>query len=96
MMDRNRPRDNTELLAALAERLQGDQQYMAYALCAYQSHTGLDDEALARELGTSPEMIVRLALCKRPDVKSARLKDLRELSDYTLADEKALSQVVQR
>ena len=97
MMDRNRPRDNTELLAALAERLQEDQQYMAYALCAYQRHTGLDDEALARELGTSLEMIVRLALCKRPDVKSASFgKDLRELSNYTLADEKALSQVIQR
>ena len=97
MMDRNRTGDNTELLAALAERLQGDQEYMAYALCAYQHHTGLDDEALARELGTSLEMIVRLALCKRPDVKSASFgKDLRELSDYTLADEKALSQVIQR
>jgi hypothetical protein len=57
---------------------------------------GLDDEALARELGAPPEMVVRLAMCKRPDVMSASFEsDLRDLSDYTQADEQVLSRVIE-
>ena len=97
MMDRDKPGNDIELLAALVERLRGDRHFMAYALYDYQQHMGLDDESLARELGTKAEMIVRLALCKRPDVKSSSFRqDVRELSDYTQAHEKVLTQVLTR
>ena len=95
MIDTNRNGKEIQLLAVLAERLRRNPQFMAHVLSTYQQRMGLDDESLAAELGTTPEMVVRLALCKRPDVKSPSFDgDLRELCGYTLADEDALSQVI--
>jgi len=97
MMDTSRNGNQLAILAALAARLRDDPQFMAHVLSTYQQLMGLDDYALARELRTRPEMMVRLALCKSPDVTSASYeRDLRDLSDYTLADERVLSQVIRR
>ena len=91
MMDTSRNGNQIPILAALAERLRDDPQFMAHVLSTYQQLMGLDDYALARELRTRPEMMVRLALCKSPDVTSVSYeRDLRDLSDYTLADERVL------
>src|SRR4029078_12126889 len=92
----NGTKKKNDLLAALAERLRGDRQFMAHVLSDYQQRMGLDDEALAGELGAPPEMVVSLAICKRPDVLQASFEnDLRDLSDYPQADEQVLSRVIE-
>lgn len=97
MMDTSRNGNQIAILAALAARMREDPRFMAHVLSTYQQLMGLDDYALARELRTRPEMMVRLALCKSPDVTSASYeRDLRDLCDYTLADERVLSQVIRR
>jgi len=97
MMDTSRNENQMAILAALAERLREDPQFMAHVLSTYQQLMGVDDNALACELGTRPEMMVRLALCKSPDVTSTSYeRDIRDLSEYTLADERVLSRVIRR
>jgi hypothetical protein len=81
----------------LARKLASNPNYMANVLVLYQEEQGLDEERLARILGTTPEMILRLALCKRPDTSSVDSDDqIRELSDFTLIDEATLAGVLQR
>ncbi|HST21063.1 MAG TPA: hypothetical protein VLR90_08100 [Blastocatellia bacterium] len=88
--------NNNELLAALAERLKDNPRFMAYALAVYKKTKNIDDLALCQRLGTMPEMIVRLALCKRPQRLSFDFADqVRELSDFTLIDEVALNRIIE-
>ena len=85
------------LLSTLARRLRDDRQYMAHALAAFQSQENLTDEELAQELGTLPELVVRLSLCKRPSPSSARFAEqVRELADYTLTDAARLANILRQ
>jgi hypothetical protein len=86
-----------EVFRLLAHKLASNPNFMAHVLAVYQNQQGLDEEGIARKLGTLPEMIVRLALCKRPDASSADFDDrISELSDFTLIDEASLTEVLQR
>jgi len=88
--------NNIRLLAGLAQRLQEKPDYMAYALAMYKKTENLDDLALCEKLGTLPEMVVRLALCKRPRKVSPDFADqVRELSDFTLIEEAALERIIE-
>jgi hypothetical protein len=58
--------EKLKLLGALARRLEGDAEFMAHALSQYQRQRGLDEAGLAQELGASPLILARLALCRRP------------------------------
>jgi hypothetical protein len=53
-------------LDALAARLSDDRFFLASALADYQRRHGLDDAALARELGCDPAALTLLRLCRRP------------------------------
>jgi hypothetical protein len=65
---------------------------MSYVLTVYQKQENLMDEELAQELGTLPSLILRLAICRRPDSSSAQFAEqVRELADYTLIDEAQLA-----
>jgi hypothetical protein len=89
--------ESIRLLAALAERLREDPQFMAHTLAAYQRRERLDDAALARWLGAAPEMLVRLALCRRPESNAPDFAErARELADYTLIDETRLIALIRR
>lgn len=89
--------ESLALLSTLARRLRSDPQYMAHALAAFQSQENLTDEELARELGTLPELIVRLSLCKRPSPSSAQFAgQVRELADYTLTDAARLANILRQ
>lgn len=89
--------ESLALLSTLARRLRSDPQYMAHALAAFQSQENLTDEELARELGTLPELVVRLSLCKRPSPSSTRFAEqLRELADYTLTDAARLANILRQ
>jgi hypothetical protein len=66
-------------------------------LAVYQRQAELDDAALAAELGTLPEIVVRLALCQRPDANSSDFAaQVNALSDFTLIDETLLRRVIEQ
>jgi hypothetical protein len=89
--------ESLALLSTLARRLRGDPQYMAHVLAAFQSQENLSDEELAQELGTLPELVVRLSLCKRPSPSSAQFAEqVRELADYTLTDAARLANILRQ
>jgi hypothetical protein len=88
--------DSINLLAALAQRLRKDPGFMAHVLALYQQEKRIDDQALTQELRAFPEMIVRLALCKRPQAGTSFAVQVRELSDYTLIDEVALERIIRK
>jgi hypothetical protein len=70
---------------------------MAYVLAAYQAQENLTDEALARELGMLPLLILRLSLCRRPDALSSNFAEqVREIADFTLVDEVKLAHILRR
>jgi hypothetical protein len=84
-------------LSGLALKLQRDPRFMAYVLAAYQRQEGLSDEGLAEALGTLPELITRLALCRRPVALAPQFAEqVRELADYTLTDEVRLAGILRQ
>src|SRR5947207_3141109 len=84
-------------LAALARRLRNDPRYMAYVLAVYQRQEDLMDDELIQELGTLPTLVVRLAICKRPDSSSSQFAEqVRELADYTLSDATQLASILRQ
>jgi hypothetical protein len=86
-----------EMFKPLAQKLASNPDFMAHVLAVYQKQEGLDEDGVAYRLGTLPEMMVRLALCKRPIANSRDFDDrLSELSDFTLIDEAILAEVLQR
>src|SRR5437588_12207338 len=77
----------TSPLATLAQRLAGEQNFLACVLQAYRQPENLSDDALAARLHTSPEMLTRLALCKRPKVDSPQFaEDVRQIAAYAQVD----------
>jgi hypothetical protein len=93
----NIEQDQIRLLAAMARRLRDDPRFMAHALAAYQEQKGLDDESLSRDLDALPEMLVRLALCERPEPDAPDFAErARALADYTLIDEARLVAVIRQ
>jgi hypothetical protein len=82
-----RTNGRNKLLTELAERLKENPAFMAYALSTYQRSRGLGDDDLADELRASREMIIRLALCKRPDLASRFFdQQVKDLSAYSGID----------
>lgn len=84
-------------LAGLASRLQNDPAFMASILAVYQKQERLSDEALVAQLRSTPEMMVRLALCKRPEATSSRFADqVRQIAAYTNLDAAQLAQMIRQ
>ncbi len=85
------------LLKSLAQRLETDPRFMAYALALYRRQEGIKIEELAQLLGLMPEMMARLALCLRPDSNSPQFAaQVREIADYTVADEGHLANLLRQ
>ena len=84
-------------LTAFARRFQNDPQFMASALAAYQTHEGLGAEDLAQTLGIWPEMLTRLALCRRPSADAPQFAEqVRAIADYTMTDEAQLANILRQ
>lgn len=93
----NNDEQSIQLLTALAQRLRSDPEFMAHTLARYQQQQGLDESALAAELGALPEMVLRLALCRRPAPDAPDFAgQVRALADFTLLDEARLTRVIRR
>jgi len=87
--------NDNQLLRAMAAKLSNNPEFMAFVLANCQQQEGLDELALAKRLQTLPDMLVRLALCKRPSAHSTEFDvQVRELSDYTLIDERLLAELI--
>lgn len=92
-------KDETDnpLLKSLAQRLETDPRFMAYALALYRRQEGIEGEELSQSLGLMPEMMARLALCLRPDSNSPQFAaQVSEIADYTLADEGRLANLLRQ
>jgi hypothetical protein len=73
-----------EHLMALAQRLEADTHFMAWVMKRYQLTENLTVEALAQRLNTTPQLLTRLALCKRPDFTAVEFpQQLQQLANYT-------------
>jgi hypothetical protein len=83
------------MLAALATRLEGNPEFMAYALARYQSRHGISREDLSWQLGLTIEGFVKLALCRRPDSTSGEFdRRVKDLSEYTRGNPHTLARVI--
>ena len=81
----------------LAKRLRHDPRSMSYALANHYRQDELDAVPLAESLGISTELLIRLALCKRPDPASEEFANqVREIADYTLTDEAQLASLLRQ
>jgi len=88
---------SAEALAQLAERLEGNPDFMAYVLAAYRRQEGLSEDELAAELSVLPALVIRLALCKRPNEASPGFAErVRRMSDFTLIDEAKLANILRQ
>lgn len=88
--------EKVQLLQSLAQRLRTNPAFMAHALALYQLQRHLDEEELALELGAMPEMVVRLALCQKPQKTNADFaEEISRLSDFTLIEEAKLQELIQ-
>lgn len=81
----------------LVKRLKGNPDFLAYVLARYQEQEGISDENLPAALGTLPELVFRLALCRRPDANTANFAtSVREIADYTLVDESLIADLIRQ
>jgi hypothetical protein len=81
----------------LAEKLRGDPDFMAFVLDQFCRQEGISILELPDALGIMPEMVTRLALCRRPNPDTADFaKGIHEIADYTLADEAVLANIIRR
>lgn len=91
------PDETTALLRRFVRRLSAETTYMAGAMAQYQRAEQIDDEALAQQLGTTAEMLTRLAMCKRPDPNSARFADeVRQIASFTGSDASVLARLLRQ
>jgi hypothetical protein len=81
----------------LVKQLKGNPDFLGYVLARYQEQEGISDENLPAALGTLPELVSRLALCRKPDADAASFAtSIREIADYTLVDESLLSDIIRQ
>lgn len=89
--------DINPIRGMIASRLSANPSFMAHALRRYTEMENLTAEQLALELGTLPELVDRLALCRRPASDDPAFAErVRQLADYTLIDAGSLANVLRQ
>lgn len=83
----------TQHLARLAEKMQGNPEYLSSVLVAYQQQEHLTDDELARRLSLDESQLPHLALCKCPQADKFS-EQVRQIAAYAGADVAALAQVI--
>lgn len=87
--------DADKVLVQLARSLRHDPRFMSHALATHYRQDELDVIPLAEDLGISHALLIRLALCRRPDSTSEEFANqVREIADYTLTDEAQLASLL--
>lgn len=91
------PLSNIKQLRQLAVKLQENHEFMAWTLAAYQTKEHIDEDRLMVQLKTTPEMFVRLALCKCPNPNSATFaSQVREIATYTNIDPVSVAIIIRQ
>ena len=68
---------------------------MGYVIREYLNSEGLAEHELCLLLGITPELLVRLSLCKRPDSNQPDfLERVNTIADYTICDEHSILQLI--
>ena len=81
----------------LARRLRHDPRFMSHALATHYRQDELDVVPLAEDLGISPDLLIRLALCRRPETAFEEFANqVTEIADYTLTDEAQLASLLRQ
>lgn len=89
--------DADKVLVQLARSLRHDPRFMSHALATHYRQDELDVIPLAEDLGISHDLLIRLALCRRPDSTSEEFANqVREIADYTLTDEAQLASLLRQ
>jgi hypothetical protein len=97
MNNRQPPSEATRQLENLARRLGDNPEYMSFVLATYVKQEKLTDEDLAARLDSTPAMIARLKLCKRPNSKSAQFSNhVRQIAAYTNTDVARLANILRQ
>ncbi|HKI36887.1 MAG TPA: hypothetical protein VKA46_33855 [Gemmataceae bacterium] len=89
---------NNDPLDRMARRVAADRFFLASTLAAYQQHHGLDDYALAAQLGCAPAVLASVRLCRRPGAAApdrTAEEDVAEIARRFGLDAEALARVVQ-
>jgi hypothetical protein len=71
----------SQLIDQLAARVGTDPFFLASALAAYQQRHGLDDAALAAELGCAPAVLTSRRLCRCPSAAEPDRTAAQEVAD---------------
>jgi len=84
-------------LKRLAHRVENDPHFLACCLAEYARAEGLDDAALAQELGCGGEVLMGVRLCRapRPDAASFR-RDVREVAEHFALDAVRLAEIIRQ
>ena len=91
------PLPNTNQLRLLAAKLQENHEFMAWILVAYQRKEHIDNDHIIAQLKITPEMFVRLALCKCPNPNSVTFaSQVREIAAYTNIDPVSVANIIRQ
>lgn len=82
-------------LERFAQRLRQQPAFMAYVLQRVMTSERMDEQQLARQLGTSAQGLTRLALCKRPRPDPEHFSaDVQAIADYSGANPTELMRIL--
>lgn len=91
------PHTNIDQLKLLVAKLKENHDFLAWVFSTYQRKEHMDDEQLISLFKTTPEMFVRLALCKCPNPdSSAFASQIREISTFTNIDPSVLASIIRQ
>lgn len=83
------------VLAIANLRARANRAYMAYVLARYSEDQKMDESALAAFLSCSPETLLRIGVCLRPQEQTFAA-GIREIADYVGADAERLALLVRK
>lgn len=86
----------TTELERFAQRLEGDEFFLANVLNVYAESEGLDDEQLAQSLGCDLRILLRLRLCRAPSNDADFQRDVEIIAERLGVDHFALAEAVRR
>lgn len=88
---------NINQLSQLAAKLRENHEFMAWILATYQRIEHIDGNHFIAQLRITPEMFVRLALCKCPNPNSDTFaSQVRKIASYTNIDPTDLANVIRQ
>jgi hypothetical protein len=84
-----------ELLAHAALRASNDPFFLGHELRAYREICSLDDEGVSKFLRCTPEALVRMSLCRTPEMNTTSFRhEVEQIAVYCGADPQRLAELL--